>query len=185
MWKQGERIEVEGVAMRVPTPTHRVLHNLLHSAIMDRKYAKGEIDLRSLYEMTRLLELYDQRIDWKAIRHLAQLDKRLKAIEAWLYLSNRLFGIPLPEGMGKRLGIAAYFFRAQLQARWSLTKKIMDGCMWFSASDIRYRYQSNGDFVSLMKGRARLAGYLFHRYCSRTIQRVWRKAKSLTVLKSY
>jgi hypothetical protein len=181
MWKHREHIEIEGVVMGIPAPTHRVLHNLSHAALMDRKYAAGEVSLKSLHELALMQTLYGQRIDWNVIWHLMHRSGKSRSLDAWLYLAHRWLGSSLPEGMGKTLGTRAYYVRTRLQARWSWTKEIVDRCMWFSARNIRERYQADGNSVSLMKGRARLAGYLSRKYCSRALQWTWRKTGSLKV----
>ena len=164
IWRTAEPISESGAAMSIPAPTCRILHNLLHSTLMNRAHARGEVALRSLHELALTQRLHAHRIDWTAIRQIMARGGKSRVLNAWVYGAHRWFGSPLPDGMRPTLGAMAHGARTRLQARWSWTQEIIDRCMWFSAPDICERYRCNDDFVSLMGGRMRLATHLACKY---------------------
>lgn len=48
---QAEPLLFRGLSMKVLSPAHRALHNILHSQITDHNYSTGRIPLRSLHEV--------------------------------------------------------------------------------------------------------------------------------------
>ncbi|MGK7911631.1 MAG: nucleotidyltransferase family protein [Synechococcus sp.] len=161
IWKTAHSVEVSGVSMRVPTPTCRLLHNVLHSAIVDRAYARGEMPLRSLHELALMQTRHRECLDWTAIHQLMEDRHHSNVLKVWLYLSHRLFGNPLPISAEPNLRIAAHYMRVRLQARWGWTEEVVERAMWFSVDDICRRFGCANDGVSVTKARGRLAAKLF------------------------
>ena len=168
VWEQAEAvINHLGIAMSVPSPTHRVLHNLLHSDLINQTYARGQICLRSLHELAMMQILYQERIDWKTVRRLMDRGGQARILHASLFLANRLFGSTMPHRMHPTLGAIAHHARTRLQIRWHWLDKLVEGAFWFSTESICERYYCNDRLWPLTKGRARLAAHLFFKYSSR------------------
>jgi hypothetical protein len=175
IWEHIEPVKETGVKMGMLTPTYRILHNLLHSYVIDQTYVRGGLGLRSLHELALIQSLYKQSLDWLTIRQFMGRCGKLKVLEAWLYCAHRLFGSPLPDGIRPTLGATTHYARTRLQIRWKWTQEIVDRSMWFSASDICERYQCNNDYSSLMRGRAQLATHLSYKHSCKALQWAWRK----------
>lgn len=115
---ESEPLEYEGRAMKVLSPTHRVLHNILHSQIIDRHYPEGVLPLRSLHEMVTEVSAQRSRFEWSGIRAVMENGKRGDVLDTYLYLAHRLFGLSLPGGCRHRVRSLLYYQRCRLQAGW-------------------------------------------------------------------
>lgn len=160
VWTHNQSIKESGVVFHVPDPTTRILHNILHAALVNRGYARGDISLRSLHELALIQSQYEKQIDWRSIRTLMDRGGKSKVLNAWVYAAHRLFAGPMPDGLRPTRRVVAHYTRTRLQVRWRRTEDIIEKAMWFSARDICERYQCNEGFVSVAKGRVRLAASL-------------------------
>ena len=168
IWEQAEAvINQPGIVMSVPSPTHRVLHNLLHSDLINQTYARGQISLRSLHELAMMQILYEERIDWKTVRRLMDRGGQARILRASLFLTNRLFGSTMPHRMHPTLGAMAHHARTRLQIRWHWLDKLVEGAFWFSTESICERYNCDNSFWSVAKGRVRFTAHLLCKYSSR------------------
>ena len=172
-----EAIQESDIELSIPTPTFRILHNLLHSSLVDEKYGRGEIALRSLHELVMMQAVYNQRIDWETIRQLMDRGGQAKVLHASLYLAHRLFGSPMPDRIGPTFRAIAHYARTRLQFRWNWTNKLVDRASWFSTQSIRERYNCDNNFWSVAKGRIRLAAFLFGKYSSQIFRLIGRRIR--------
>jgi hypothetical protein len=53
-----------GRALAIPTPTARVLHNIVHDQLVDGAYGRRSVSLRQLLELALLCRRYRDEIDW-------------------------------------------------------------------------------------------------------------------------
>jgi hypothetical protein len=170
LWANAESIHEGDACMGIPGPTDRILHNLVHSALVDRTYVRGRIALRSLHEMAELQARYRGRIDWNLIRQRFYRAGQFSALCGMLCLAHRYFAVTLPERTELTLGSRMHSARARLQARWRWSEQLVARILWFSAEDIRGRYQCGGDFWALTKGRIRLASVMAAKLPRKTLR---------------
>jgi hypothetical protein len=156
--------------MRVPSPTHRILHNLLHSDLINQTYARGKIALRSLHELVTIQVVEQERIDWQTIQQRMDRSGQAKVLRASLYLTHRYFGSPLPDCMRPTLGAVAHHARTRLQVRWHWLDEFVERAFWFSTPSICERYHCDDSFWSVTKGRLRLATQIACKYSSRAFR---------------
>lgn len=171
IWEQREPVVNEsGISMSVPSPTHRVLHNLLHSDLINQTYARGQISLRSLHELAVMQTLYRERLDWETIRQLMDRSGQARVLRASLYLARHYFGSPLPDRMRPTLGAKIHYIRTGLQARWYWLNEFVERLFWFSTPSICERYHCDNSFWPVTKGRICLAAQLACKYSSRAFR---------------
>ena len=179
IWEQAEPVINEwGIAMSVPSPTHRILHNFLHSEFINQTYARGKISLRSLYELVMVQGFFNEKIDWEMIKQLISRNGREKVLCAWLYLAHRLFGNPMPDSVHPTFGALIHYARTRLQFSWDWTNQIVDRAFWFSTQSICERYHCDDGFWAIAKGRFRLAAYLAGKRGSRALH--WFRGQART-----
>ena len=105
----------------VPTRTHRVLHNILHSAFADGHHRSGTLPLRQIHELAVMVNKFSSQIDWNEIRRLLATPRKLRLVNDWVLLAHRIFGSPIPRGFDTSVGCFAHYRRCRLQARWGIS----------------------------------------------------------------
>lgn len=168
IWEQSERVVDEsGIVLRVPSPTHRVLHNLLHSDLINETYVRGRLALRSLHELALMQALYRERLDWETIRELMEQGGQGRVLRASLYLAHRYFGSSMPDRLRPTLGARVHYARTRWQVRWDWTNEFVDRLFWFSTPSICERYHCDDRFWSVTRGRVRLAAHMACKFSKR------------------
>lgn len=169
IWEQRESVvNSSGIAMSVPSPTHRVLHNLLHADLINQTHVRGQLALRSLHELTMMQLVERERIDWQAIRQRMAEGGQTHVLCASLYLAHRYFGSPMPDRLRPTPGTVAHHARTRLQVRWPWLDEFVDRLFWFSTPSICERYHCDDRFWPVTKGRIRLATHLAGKFSKQT-----------------
>jgi len=161
---QAQPLGFQGHSMKVLSPTHRVLHNILHSQLVDRNYSEGMIPLRSLYEATTEDSASHGRPDWSIIRSRMELHNRGKVLRTYLYLAHRLFRNPLPTGFQKTPECWLFYNRCVAQLGWQSIEAWGIRLGSFSADNIRRVYQCKKGWIPvnlarLQHAKRRLASF--------------------------
>jgi hypothetical protein len=97
-WEDSLQIEVDGALARGLSPTHQVLHNILHAAVQDRNHAVGGLPLRQLLILSGLQRAHGSAVDWPAIARRTDEHGLSRQRTAHIWLAHHLTGMPLPEG---------------------------------------------------------------------------------------
>ena len=148
-------LNFQGLSMRVLSPTHRLLHNILHSQLVDHNYADGIIPLRSLHEVVTESAANQERVDWSIIQSRMEQHSRGKALRAYLYMAHKLFGMSFPEGMGKTLLSRLYYQRCCAQLSWQWTNEWGLRLGRYSADMMRKRYGCGNGWIAVNRARFR------------------------------
>ena len=105
---------LDGVRLRVPAPTARLLHNFHHSQIKDRLGALGVTDWRHLLDARRTLEVANDPALVGRLRERAAVEGLGAELELHLWQLRELLGAPVPETLpsaAARRRIAAFVRR--------------------------------------------------------------------------
>jgi hypothetical protein len=97
-WAQSSAISVGDGRARALSPTHQVLHNVLHSAVQDGNHATGGLPLRQLLILSRLAETHGASIDWAMIGRRMEEHGLARHLRDHLWLAHRFAGMDLPDG---------------------------------------------------------------------------------------
>ncbi len=100
--------------IRVLKPTWHLYHTFLHSAIIDKTHQRWQLPLRYLYDFTILVDHYDREIDWNLFHGLVKKYRHETALQDFLYLANRLYGLETPIAFNRLRGW--WFFKKSLWA---------------------------------------------------------------------
>jgi putative nucleotidyltransferase-like protein len=89
-----EAIELNAGSSRIsiPSPTHRIIHDLFHAAVQDGEFVGGVISLKALYDLIRIDRAHHASIDWERIESSLRGCGFGRELEANIYLAERLFG---------------------------------------------------------------------------------------------
>lgn len=149
---QAEALLFGGLSMKVLSPAHRTLHNILHSQITDHNYSAGRIPLRSLHELVTECNAYGDRMDWSPLRVLMQGHNR-KVLRTYLYLAHRLFGMPLSREIQTPPGCQLYYLRCYAQFGWDWADAWGVRAGRFSVDRIRKRYACKDNWMAVNGAR--------------------------------
>jgi len=97
-WAASTEISVDGARVRALSPTHQVLHNVLHAAVQDLNHAVGGLPLRQLLALSQLASAHGLAIDWPGIRRTMEKLGLGDALRDHLWLAHRYAGLALPGG---------------------------------------------------------------------------------------
>jgi hypothetical protein len=152
---EAEPLVLQGYSMKVLSPTHRALHNLLHSQLTDRNHHAGMLSLRSLHEMVTESAACHDTLNWSTICSLMARKNRSKILRTYLYQAHRLLGFSSPEGIQKTPDCWLNYWLCIAGLRWQLIESIGGRIQNYSACNIRRQYDCNDEWVPVNLGRLR------------------------------
>ncbi|HEV2551849.1 MAG TPA: nucleotidyltransferase family protein [Stellaceae bacterium] len=85
-------LEADAARVWIPSPNHRIIHNLVHAAVQDGEFVGGVISLKALYDLIRISQAHQASIDWEEIGSLMRSCGFGRELEAHVYMAERLFG---------------------------------------------------------------------------------------------
>ncbi|MEN8761064.1 MAG: nucleotidyltransferase family protein [Thiogranum sp.] len=150
---EAQPLDFKGLSMKALSPTHRLLHNILHSQLVDHNHADGIIPLRSLHEVITESTANQERIDWSIIQSRMEQHNRGNALRAYLYLAHKLFGTSFPEGVGKTLSSRLYYQRCCAQLSWQWANEWGLRLGRYSADTMRKRYGCENGWIAVNRAR--------------------------------
>lgn len=139
-----EGVASNGWSAKILNPTYRMLHNMLHSGIVNRYYEESELDLNSLYEMHRMVRRYGERIDWEEITATFNGHQIKGVLDGYLHAMKKLFRAA-PQGIRVGIGAHSFFLRALARVRWRGYDRFERGLCNLSPGKIRARYGLSSD----------------------------------------
>ena len=147
----------DGLSLRVLSPTHRLLHNLLHSQLVDAHHQHGVIPLRSLYEAVVEVKHSPAPMDWASINRRMQARGQGPVLNAYLFMAHHLFALSLPRGHRATAGAYGHYLRCCAQLAWDWFA--VWGLRWgrFSTNNIRRLYACGDSFFAVNWARLRFA----------------------------
>jgi hypothetical protein len=108
-------VECAGVRAKIPSPTSRALHWLVHDLIKEGDYWRGRIDLRHLHDLKELAN-GDEGIDWVYLRDIMPDQFGRNVVETQVLTLHRLFGTEIPPTLGRRRVIRFQHWRRTFAA---------------------------------------------------------------------
>jgi hypothetical protein len=111
VFREAKELNVGGAGVCIPSPSHRIIHNLFHAAVQDGEFVGGVISLKALYDLMRIAEVHRGSIDWEGIDSLMRRCGFGRELEAHVYMANRLFGWRGPSGIRPTWRAALHYHR--------------------------------------------------------------------------
>jgi hypothetical protein len=163
-WSASTELSFEGVRARALSPTHQVLHSVLHASVQDRGHAVASLPLRQLFTLARLGHVHSSAVDWTAIR--AQMDAHglSSVLRDHVWLAHRLAGLALPEGRWG--GVGERLHEVRVLANFGLGWPAHLHRNWLDAFDRAYLdalYEHGDRPVKLARTWGRRAAHLLRR----------------------
>ena len=168
---QAEPLDFRGLSMKVLSPTHRALHNILHSQLVDRNYHAGILPLRSLYEMVTESTACHDTLNWPMIHSPMKQQGRSKVLRTYLYQAYRLLGFPLPAGIRKTPVCWLYYWRCVAELGWQQIETMGQRMKRYSADNIRQIYGCSDGGIPVNLARLKLVKRRISTYIAEAKQR--------------
>jgi hypothetical protein len=87
---------VEGVPVRVPSPEHLALHNILHTQAEVAPRNRILPPLRNVHDMALIAARFHEQLDWDGIREQFGRAGQGQMLETYLAFGSCFFAMPLP-----------------------------------------------------------------------------------------
>lgn len=96
IFAQATPMQFQDCAVFLPSPTHRVIHTIVHSELSDANYALRRLDVRQFMELAALMHRYGEEIEWAAVHERFEANAQAAVLEDSLAVGAALFGTPKP-----------------------------------------------------------------------------------------
>ena len=150
-----EPLEVEGVHMTALSTTHRILHNIIHSQLIDHHHGNGIIPLRSLHEMATEHSAANVNVDWLTIKGQMEQHKRGRVLHAYLFMAHKLFDMPFPVETRPTLASRLYYRRCRAQLSWRRAQLWGMRLGRYSPDRMNERYGCGSGWLAVNRSRIR------------------------------
>ena len=152
-WQDIESFTLENVPVNVLSPTHRVLHSILHSQVVDGYHLHHIINLRSLHDLANLIKTDGDEIGWAHINKTLKDHGLRQVLLSHLYHANKLFNTkwPLPEHAN--LKCKYHYLRCMAGIRWERFLRFERGMSRYSRKKICRRYGCEDTTFQITKFR--------------------------------
>ena len=160
-------LAIAGQHAWLPSTTHQIVLNIAHTQLSDRHYWSGQVSLRALIDLVRLLAQSDAASVWPDVLDAFVRGGHGAACRAYLMLAERLFGQAAPPGLRRSLAARLACSRVELQRR-------SPRLMALGASYGFYRAML-AELAATPVARRRVLGRLLHPDGYRRSLRSWRK----------
>jgi Uncharacterised nucleotidyltransferase len=150
-----EPLEVDGARMQALSPTHRILHNIIHSQLVDMNHVDGTIALRSLHEVATESAYSAGAVNWSTIRSRLAQHNRLRELRAYTYMASRLLGVDYPVNLRHTPGTRLYYQRCRMQLRWEWADRWSIRLGRFSPDKLQKRYGYGDNPLAIYRARLR------------------------------
>jgi len=94
IFAQAIPVQFQDCAVFLPSPTHRLIHTIVHSELSDGNYALRRLDVRQFMELAALMQRYGEEIEWAAVQARFQANAQTAVLEDSLAVGAALFGTP-------------------------------------------------------------------------------------------
>jgi hypothetical protein len=168
LWQESIALDIEGARLRVSDPTSLVLHNILHTQVVNLFHQRGLVCLRHLHDLAHLQHRFGTQVDWARIDALFARHKRSRVLHTYLHLAQQLVNVRPPLGIEPGLSSALHYWRCLARLQWPGVAHLDNGLQNFRAANILKRYHLPDTPTALGVGRLRYAGHLLRRSFRRT-----------------
>lgn len=98
-WAASSEVSLGSGRARVLSPSHEVIHSVLHSAVQDLHDAAGGLPLRQLLTLAELAHVHGSSIDWPLVARRFDAHGLGRTLQSHLWLAHRYAGLALPGGI--------------------------------------------------------------------------------------
>ncbi|KHD07758.1 hypothetical protein PN36_16205 [Candidatus Thiomargarita nelsonii] len=99
VWHDAMSFQFHNARVKLPSPHHRIQHNIVHTYLEDRHYRKATISLRQLYEFAMLRQSLEEELDWQKLAISFKLHGKTKIFHNYVAMAHYLLAQPMPDAI--------------------------------------------------------------------------------------
>ena len=124
VWHDAQPLSFRDTHVRLPSPPHRIQHNIIHTYMMDSNYSMATINLMQLYEFAMLRESLKEQLDWQTIA--TAFKPQTKLFHSYVAMAHYLLAQPLPDDIPLLPSAARHYHRFQYRMRHKWFAKVLN-----------------------------------------------------------
>ncbi|MCK5877909.1 MAG: nucleotidyltransferase family protein, partial [Candidatus Marithrix sp.] len=132
VWRDAKLFLFSNTRVRIPSPQHRIKHNIIHTYLSDSKYYKADISLMQLYEFAMLRKTLDKQLDWDELA--SSFKSQSKLFHSYLAMVYYLLAQSLPDKVSLLPSTKRHYRHFQYRMRYPLYAKFMNFNAYFISS---------------------------------------------------
>jgi hypothetical protein len=165
IWEAINYKENQGMGAYVPSISHSILINFLHSQIADRNHALRQFNLRTILDFALIKMGFSESVDSEAIKLTLKKHRLESEYDAYALAANNLLKAPVSKQNGPGLRPRIQHYTCMAAVRWPLIDALVRRLEDFTIEKISKRYACKQNFLSISAFRLLyLANYLRNRY---------------------
>lgn len=98
IFAQAIPMQFQDCSVFLPSPTHRLIHTIVHSELSDGNYALRRLDVRQFMELAALIQRYGEEIEWATVQGRFEANAQAAVLADSLAVGASLFGTPKAHG---------------------------------------------------------------------------------------
>ena len=115
VWHDAQPLLFRDTHVRLPSPPHRIQHNIIHTYMMDSNYSMATINLMQLYEFAMLRQSLEEQVDWQKVA--TRFKPQTKLFHSYMAMAHYLLAQPLPDNIPLLPSAARHYQRFQYRLR--------------------------------------------------------------------
>jgi hypothetical protein len=165
VWTDSVPVRVDGLSLRVLSPSHSAIYNVVHSEVHHENFELGRISLRDLLDLAIISRLHSASIDWRSIEARMKRHDLGRVLRSYLHIGMKLFGSPVPPDFRPTAGSAFHYYRCLLVLSIpALSIPALKVFRLFSANRMQKRFGCSSGVFQLARTRMGYAWYLVRKY---------------------
>ncbi len=165
VWTDSVPVRINGLSLRVLSPSHSVIYNVVHSEVHHENFELGRISLRDLLDLAIISRFHPDSIDWRSIEARMKRHNLGRVLRSYLHIGMKLFGSPVPPDFSPKAGSAFHYYRCLLVLRWPiLSCPPLKVFRLFSVNRMQRRFGCSSGVFQLARTRMGYAWYLVRKY---------------------
>jgi hypothetical protein len=153
VWQRAIEVRRGDVTLFVPSPTDRILHNVLHAQVHYlNDYWRGTLELRQIHEFAQISTGSGTDVDWAFVSAHMERHGLLRPLHAHAWAAHRLLGapwmLPRPPGVAATLHLQRCLFQLRVPLLEKLVIPAANVQAAFAAHRMAGMYQGGGSLLS-------------------------------------
>jgi Uncharacterised nucleotidyltransferase len=165
VWTDSVLLRINGLSLRVLSPSHSVIYNIVHSEVHHENFELGRISLRDLLDLAIISRFHSASIDWCSIEARMKRHNLGRVLRSYLHIGMKLFGSPVPHDFRPTAGSTFHYYRCLLVLSFpALSFPALKVFRLFSANRMQRRFGCSSGVFQLARTRMSYAWYLVRNY---------------------